>query len=693
MNVKMLYIASHEPNAGSLIVTMGIMQLLKSRMQHVAFFRPIIEQSPKEDSDIQFMLKNFKLEQTYDECYGFSVEEAEQLILNNREHYLLESIINKVKKLESTYEYVLIEGLNRDSFNKSIEFNINIFIAKNLQTPYISVINGKNKIYDEVIHELKLETISMKHEHIKHIAMYVNRLESDVHVKLSSEYISSEVPSFFMPEIEELDSPTVGEVMHTLECRLLQGEVKDLDRVIKQSKIAAMNVENLLQYLQEDELIIVPGDRVDIILSALSANYSKDFPSIAGILLTGGLTPSTDFMKLLSGLPFSNLPILAFDCDTFSSTIAVNDVKATIRPKSERKISLALGSFMQNSDVKVLSNRITSLKSTIMTPMMFEYLMFERASHDRKHIVLPESSDERILRAVEILLRRNVVDITLLGDENEILHKATTLGLTIEGATILNPLTCKELEIYTKAFYTMRKDKGLSIDAAKDAMVHFNYFATMMVELGDANGMVSGAIHTTQDTIRPALQIIKTSPGISLVSSLFLMCMETKVLVYADCAINQDPTSEELAQIAITSAISATSFGIEPRIAMLSYSTGNSGKGDEVEKVREATLLVKELRPDLLIEGPIQYDAAIDPSVALKKLPESKVAGQATVYIFPDLNTGNNTYKAVQRSSGAIAIGPVLQGLRKPVNDLSRGCEVADIVNTVLITAIQAQGV
>ena len=371
--------------------------------------------------------------------------------------------------------------------------------------------------------------------------------------------------------------------------------------------------------------------------------------------------------------------------------MCVNQVPAKIRPNRERKIALAMGNFMNNVDVEILRERLMSSVSLTTTPEMFEYSLYERASEERMRIVLPESNDERILRAAEILLRRDIVDIIFLGNPEEIEHQATTLGLDISRATIIEPITSPLLETYTQKFLAMRTHKGLTSDAAADAMLHGTYFATMMVQEGDADGMVSGAIHTTQDTVRPALQIIKTSPDISLVSSLFLMCLETKVLIYADCAVNQDPSAEDLAQIAIASAKSALSFGIEPRIAMLSYSTGDSGKGDDVEKVRRATKIAQKMRPDLLIEGPIQYDAAIDPKIGRKKLPGSKVAGQATVYIFPDLNTGNNTYKAVQRSSNAIAIGPILQGLKKPVNDLSRGCEIADIVNTVLITAIQAQ--
>jgi len=689
MSVKSLFIASLEQKAGSLIIAMGIMQLLKTRLERVAFFRPIVED--KDDNDIHFMIEHFKLEQRHEEAYGFEIEEAEALLSNDRYHYLIEQLISKYRSLQSHYDFVLIEGLNRDRFNKAVEFNINLQIAKNLGSPYISVINGKNKSFSDITQEIQIENATLKHEQLEHIAIFANRLENDVHEKLLQNHKQNKVSSFFLPEIQELDMPTVGEIMHALGCELILGELSDLDRIVRQSKIAAMNIEHILEHFEDGDLIIVPGDRLDIILTALTANYSKDFPSIAGILLTGDLIPSAEFLQLISGLSFLNMPILSIAQDTYNGIMQVNQVPATIRPNRERKIALAMGNFMNNIDSEILRERITSSVSLITTPEMFEYSLYDRASQERKRIVLPESKDERILRAAEILLRRDVVDLILLGNPEKIAHRAANIGLDISKATIIEPCESPLLEAYTQKFLAMRAHKGLTLDAAADAMIHGTYFATMMVQEGDADGMVSGAVHTTQDTIRPALQIIKTTPGISLVSSLFLMCLETKVLVYADCAVNQDPDADELAQIAIASAKSALAFGVEPRIAMLSYSTGSSGKGDDVEKVRKATQIIREQRPDLLVEGPIQYDAAIDPVIASKKLPDSKVAGQATVFIFPDLNTGNNTYKAVQRSSGAIAIGPILQGLKKPVNDLSRGCEIADIVNTVLITAIQAQ--
>ena len=472
---------------------------------------------------------------------------------------------------------------------------------------------------------------------------------------------------------------------------MIMGNPEQLQHLVYGNKIAAMGVENYLSHISNGDLVIVPGDRIDIILASLLSYYGKNHPNITGMILSGGIIPSDSIMNLLKDFNEIPVPILSVQSDSYQTAITLDKITADITAESTRKIALAKGLFDAAIDKTKIAERFRSSPKEMLTPMMFQYRLFENARAKRQKIVLPESTDERILRAVDILMQRDIVDIILLGNREELEHQSIQLGLDISKAEIIDPQKSPLTEKFSQTFHTMRKEKGLTLDAARDAMAHLNYFATMMVQEGIADGMVSGATHTTTDTVRPALQIIKTKPDISIVSSVFFMCLDTRVLVYGDCAINLDPTAQELAQIAISSADTAAKFGIEPRVAMLSYSTGSSGSGPEVDKVREATHLAQSLRPDLLIEGPIQYDAAIDEKVAKKKLPDSQVAGRATVFIFPDLNTGNNTYKAVQRSTGALAIGPVLQGLRLPINDLSRGCLVDDIVNTVAITAIQAQ--
>jgi phosphate acetyltransferase len=326
-----------------------------------------------------------------------------------------------------------------------------------------------------------------------------------------------------------------------------------------------------------------------------------------------------------------------------------------------------------------------------MTPLRFEHMLIERARSERKHIVLPEGDDDRILQAAGIVLQRGIAELTILGEEATVRARATQLGIDLDAAHIVSTMDHDLHERFTDVYAEARKHKGISRQAAADTVTDGSYFGTLMVHLGLADGMVSGAKHTTANTIRPGFEIVKTTPGVSVVSSVFLMALADRVLVYGDCAVIPEPTVEQLADIAISSAATARRFDIEPRVAMLSYSTGESGTGAEVERVRAATELVRKRAPELPVAGPIQYDAAADPTVGESKMPGSDVAGHATVFIFPDLNTGNNTYKAVQRSAGAVAIGPVLQGLAKPINDLSRGALVRDIVNTIAITAIQAQ--
>jgi phosphate acetyltransferase len=395
--------------------------------------------------------------------------------------------------------------------------------------------------------------------------------------------------------------------------------------------------------------------------------------------------------RIIEGLRKSPVPVLTVEADTFKAGTQASQVRGRIRPENPRKMAIALAHMEKYINAQTLYQRIDLSRPARVTPIMFEHTLIEQAKADRRHIVLPEGTEERILRAAEILLLRGVADLTLLGSIREIEQKASFLGLSLKGASFLDPTDAQLREEYAHTYYELRKHKGISEQMAFDLAADVAYCGTLMVHRAEADGLVSGAVHTTAHTLRPAFEIIGVKPGFSLASSVFFMCLPDRVLVFGDCAVNPEPTMEQLADIATSSAETARAFGIEPRVAMLSYSTGESGKGVDVEKVREATRRVRSLRSDLPVEGPIQYDAAVDPSVAQVKLPGSQVAGRATVFIFPDLNNGNITYKAVQRSANAVAIGPVIQGLKRPVNDLSRGATVTDIVNTVAITAIQAQ--
>jgi phosphate acetyltransferase len=447
-----------------------------------------------------------------------------------------------------------------------------------------------------------------------------------------------------------------------------------------------------LTLIKANALVITPGDRADIILGALQANSSKNYPKISGIVLTGGLIPEAPILKLIEGLS-SVVPIISVQQGTFNVTNSIGKIKSRIYAENTEKIEVSISTFEKYVDTKRLAEALIGFKSKTITPRMFQYNLLQRALKHKKHIVLPEGHDARVLKAAARLLEHQVVDLTLIGELSIIKTILTEedISLQLEHLNIVSPQQSPNFDDYVQTFYELRKHKNINLDMARDAMADVSYFATMMIYKGHADGMVSGAAHTTAHTLRPALQFIKTKPGVNIVSSVFFMCLEDRVSVFGDCAINPNPNAEQLAEIAVSSARTAENFGIHPKVALLSYSSGASGKGEDVDKVRQATEIAKTKAPDLKIEGPIQYDAAVDMRVGKSKLPNSDVAGQASVLIFPDLNTGNNTYKAVQRETGALAIGPMLQGLNKPVNDLSRGCTVDDIYSTVIITAIQAQ--
>lgn len=690
MKIKSLYISAQEKHAGTLFVSMGMMEVLKRNLHKVAFFRPIIYSKKIIDDDISFILGRYNLDMKYEDCYGFDVEDVESMVANNRLDELLEALIAKFKKLESEYDFVLCEGIRRSFLTSTINYNMNVKIASNFASPYINVMSASETAPQDIYEHMLIENEDATEQGCVHFATFINRVSKENLEPLKKLLQNSKYNKYVLEEVEELNLPTLRDVIEGLEAKEVMVKEHDHTRIIRNIKVAALTLDNFLEHIEEDDLVIVPADRSDIILGLLGALHSSSYPNISAIIFPFDMQIHPNIKKLISGLQGFSIPLISVKTDTYRTARNIIKVNSRLRVSSERKIALALGLFNANVDVKSIEEKIKNTYNDVVTPQMFEYKLFHLAHSNKKTIVLPESEDERILRAAEIILRRDVANIILIGDESELKERYMRLGLNLSGATIINHCKSELMNEFVLKFYEMRRSKGLSMEGAKDAMLHVNYFGTMMVELGYADGMVSGATHSTGDTIRPALQIIKTTPDVSVVSSVFFMCLDTKVLVYGDCAVNQDPDAKTLADIAIASARTSAAFGIAPRVAMLSYSTGESGSGADVDKVREATNLVHQKEPNLLVDGPMQYDAAVNRAVAKKKLPNSPVAGDATVFIFPDLNTGNNTYKAVQRSSKAIAIGPILQGLRKPVNDLSRGCLVADIVNTVAITAIQA---
>lgn len=713
-----LYITATEARSGKSAIALGLMQLVLGRVRRPAVFRPIIT-SPdpaRPDHDIELLSSCFHLDTPYADTFACTLEEARELINEGQSAVLMDKILRAYKSLEARYDFILCEGTDFMGKDAAFEYDLNADIAANLGAPVLLVTSGVNRSSREAQSAIQSGLDLMADKGVQVVAVMVNMAtmsEADARALQARFAPPAPAPAeesgtrgrdregvpgpdeeapplvFVLPALAALGKPSIRDVARWLKAAVLHGG-DHLGALVDNEVIAAMQVGNFLDYLQDGSLIITPGDRADILLASLAARLSSAYPDIAGVLLTGGIPLSPSVRRLIQGWPALPLPVLAVREATLPTVQALGELHGRIEPDDERKIHTALGHFERHVDIEALGRRIVT-PSPRMTPLMFQFQIMEQARRRRMRIVLPEGGEDRILRAADILLQRGVADIILLGDADRIGLRVRDLGLDLEKARILQPDLSPDFEDYAATYHKLRKHKGVSLDEARERMTDATYFGTMMVYKGQADGLVSGAVNTTAHTVRPALEFIKTKPGYSIVSSVFFMCLKDRVLTFGDCAINPDPTAAELADIAVNSAETSRIFGLEPRVAMLSYSTGTSGHGADVDKVAEATRLARAHEPDLPLTGPIQYDAAIDPETARTKMPGDPVAGRATVFIFPDLNTGNNTYKAVQRAAGAVAIGPVLQGLRKPVNDLSRGATVADIVNTVAITAVQAQ--
>ena len=693
---KAVFIATAEPYSGKSLVALGLVNMLLGQAHRVGYFKPIIDYDPAQQPDphLDTVARYFQLPLPYAEAYAYTRPEALRLIEAGAQGELIDTVIRKFKRWEDAHDFTVVEGSDFLGPGTALEFDANVSMAKNLGVPVVLVVSGADKSTAQVVNAVLTLLRSFEAREVPVLLAVANRVApaqaDDVQALLRGQ-LPAAVLLAVIPEDPDLLHPTMREIQAGLGGELLFGEA-GLGNQVDNYIIGAMQVPNFLNYLKPNVLIVTPADRGDIIVCALQANLSASYPRVAGLVLTAGAGPDAPILRLLEGLP-SVVPILAVPMGTFETATRAGAIRSRLTPDNPKKIQLAISTFERYVEVQALQEKLVSFQPVGLTPHMFQYRLLQWAKRARRHIVLPEGNDDRVLRAAALLLQQDIVDLTILGDPVEVAASAKRLGLSLPAGhlRIINPVESAQYADYVETFYELRKDKGVNHDMARDLLCDVSYFGSMMVYQGDADGMVSGAVHTTQHTIRPALQFIKTKPGVSVVSSVFFMCLPDRVAVFGDCAVNPNPTAEQLAEIAISSADSSRAFGIEPRVAMLSYSSGTSGAGADVEKVRRATELVREKRPDLKVEGPIQYDAAVDPLVGRQKLPDSEVAGQASVFIFPDLNTGNNTYKAVQRETGALAIGPVLQGLNKPVNDLSRGCTVDDVFNTVVITAIQSQ--
>lgn len=706
-----IFITSAEGHSGKSTVALGVLDALSHATPRVGVFRAIARSTIERDYVLEMLLDHDGVDLDYDECIGVTYDEVRR-----DPDAALATIVERYKAVEAQCDAVVIVGSDYTDVGSPAELAYNARIAANLGAPVLLVLGGRSsegrtqpeqlgssqpRTPAEMGQIADLALAELAHGRAELFAVVANRAEpADAaatiaeirqRVEASAPPEKAEVPVWAIPEDRYLVAPSIRGIMRAVDGELLAGDPDRLTREALGVVVAGMSMVNVLPRLLEGAVVIIPADRSEVLLATLLANASGTFPSISGIVLNGGFELPEPITRLLDGLA-SNVPIITTELGTYETTARIMSARGRLAADSQRRYDTALALFEQNVDTGELLEAFGVARATVVTPLMFEFQLIERARAQRKRIVLPEGGDDRVLRAAATVLKRGIADLTILGEPFEVRARAIELGIDIQAADVLSPFDAVHVQKFAAEYARLRAHKGVTLTQAADTVTDVSYFGTLMVHLGMADGMVSGAAHTTAHTIRPAFEIIKTRPGVSVVSSVFLMALADRVLVYGDCAVIPDPTSEQLADIAISSAATAAQFGIDPRIAMLSYSTGESGSGAEVEKVRDATALVRERAPELLVEGPIQYDAAADVAVAAAKMPGSDVAGRATVFVFPDLNTGNNTYKAVQRSAGAVAIGPVLQGLNKPINDLSRGALVDDIVNTIAITAIQAQG-
>ena len=682
-----VYIASPEGTTGKSMVAFGLLEALASRSDRVGVYRPVVQADRARDHAVDLLTSHPAVDQEYDDAIGVD----HQLLLSNPDT-AHERILSHYRDLTERYSMLVVLGSDYDDLANPTELTFNAEVAANMGAPVVLVVSGLDRTPEQIASLTAVSVGQFTAHHATPIAVVVNRAPLDA-LEEVREATAARVEGALVsviPENPVIMAPTVQEVHDAVGGSLLQGNPEWMGRVAIGTVIAAMSLPNVLSRLTENCTVIAPGDRYDLLPGLIMAQQSGTFPALSSIVLTGGYDVPGEVSRLISGVQ-QDLPIIASDLSTFDTAVKVASTRGRLSADSPQKMDAARRAVAEHLPTADVLAALEVSRSEVVTPMMFEFELLARARGEKKTIVLPEGEDPRIIAAAESILARGVADLILLGEENQIRARAAQLGHDISEAEIVSPQSEEHLSRYAAEYARLRAKKGVTLEQARERIQDVSYFGTMMVQMGEADGMVSGAAHSTAHTIRPSFEIIKTKPGAKIVSSVFLMALEDRVLVYGDCAVNPDPTAEQLADIAAQSAATAEQFGISPRIAMLSYSTGTSGTGADVDKVREATGLVRTENPDLDVEGPIQYDAAVDASVAKTKLPDSSVAGRATVFVFPDLNTGNNTYKAVQRSAGAIAIGPVLQGLNKPVNDLSRGALVEDIINTVVITAIQAQ--
>ena len=701
---KSIFLTATQRGSGKSSVALGLVALLERTIGNVGYFKPVGRRPDGgSDPDVILMKEAFALEAAEEAIQLFTMDDVAESLADGKHDQLVDQVMDAYSHIESSVDFVVCEGTDYFGAMAAFESNVNAEISRNLGSPILLVANGmnatsgKNRELAEIVDDICMVKESFDELGCEFFGVIINKCAVDgldeFQANAQSALADHDIRLMgAIPRSEMLEKVRLEEVATQLGAEVVAGEER-MNQVAQRVEVAAMTLDNVLARTVMGALVVAPGDRGAILLGTASAYVSPTIPAPAGVILTGDLEPPKHVMNLVLDLTGGKMPIMKVKTNTYETALALAAVQPRIESHQRMRIEVAKGLVEQHvNDEPILTAAAVEPGARRMTPQMFLHQITDLARQDRKHIVLPEGHDDRILRAAAILLEREMVDLTILGKETEVRKRLDQFTPKGDLVRVIEPSISEWREPFAQKYIELRgPKKAPSWDISYEMIADYSYFGTMMVHEGHADGMVSWAAHTTAHTLRPALEFIKVQEGVKIASSVFFMCLPDSVLVYGDCAVNPNPTAEQLADIALASAETARAFGIDPYVAMLSYSTGESGTGSDVEKVRKATAMVRERNPDLPVDGPIQYDAAVDPDVGKAKLPGSRVAGAATVFIFPDLNSGNNTYKAVQRSARAIAVGPVMQGLRKPVNDLSRGTTVRDIVNTVAITAVQAQ--
>ncbi|WP_204162608.1 phosphate acetyltransferase [Pantoea sp. Nvir] len=698
-------------SVGLTSISLGVIRAMERKGVRLSVLKPIAQQrSNKEKLDhITLMLRTNSSIPTSD---PLEMSRVESLLGANQQDILMEEIIARYHEKTKDAEVVLVEGLvptRKHQFANALNYEI----AKTLNAEIVFVMTLDNDSPMQLKERIELTQSSFGGSKNKNVnGVIINKMNAPVDEQgrtrpdLSEIFDDSPKPSVDNIDLKQIfiDSPLpiLGCVPWSLDliatraidmCRHLNAEIINEGEVairrVKSVTFCARSLPHMIEHFRPGSLLVTSADRPEVLVAACLAVMNGI--EISALLLTGGYKIDSRIEKLCERAFQTGLPVFMVKTNTWQTSLSLQSFNLAVPSDDYQRIEKVqeyVASYINVDWIESLT--AASERRRLLSPPAFRYQLTELARKACKRIVLPEGEEPRIVKAAAICAERGIATCVLLGNPNEIQRVAVVQGSQLgKDIEIVDPETVRDH--YIQRLVELRKNKGMTEVVAKEQLEDNVVLGTMMLERGDVDGLVSGATHTTANTIRPPLQLIKTAPNNSLVSSVFFMLLPEQVLVYGDCAINPSPTAEQLAEIAIQSADSAQAFGIEPRVAMISYSTGNSGVGSDVEKVREATRIAQGKRPDLVIDGPLQYDAAIMEDVAKSKAPNSAVAGRATVFIFPDLNTGNTTYKAVQRSADLISIGPMLQGMRKPVNDLSRGALVDDIIYTIAMTAIQSQ--